>query len=146
MNNKVYKNKIYITGREYPEFDHYLPMTYAFFISNGGKGNQVYENEIYVESKGPKVRTLAFFVSGSKEGGDIFKNTITANLTPVCMGGDYGPTDSVRFCENTIIRAKGAPEFKPFRVEANAKGVEFSGNKFVDCQFGVDGSGQYANK
>lgn len=89
---------------------------------------------------------LAFWVSGSNDGGEIFKNKITSNVTPVILGGDYGPTAKVKLYDNTFVRAAGAPAFKTVRVEGNAKGVELSGNKCENGEFNIEGTGQYTNK
>ncbi|OGF51072.1 MAG: hypothetical protein A2231_13125 [Candidatus Firestonebacteria bacterium RIFOXYA2_FULL_40_8] len=149
-NNKVYNNKIYITGKEYPEYDRYLPMTYAFFISVGGGVNQIYDNEIFVNSEGKKVRTLAFFIGGSDQGGDIYNNKITTNVTPVWIGTDYGPAKNVNFHNNTIIKAEGASDFKPFRLgdgeNRTAEKIIFKDNIFKGCEFGITGQGEYTNK
>jgi hypothetical protein len=146
-NNKVYKNKIWITGKAYPEFENYSPATYAFFISVGGGTNQIYDNEIHVEAQ-EKVRTLAFFIGGSSRGGEIYNNTIASNVTPVWIGNDYGSASNVVFRGNTVTRNDGAPEFKPFKLGDGgntATKIQFKENKFVRCAFGVEGQGEFTN-
>lgn len=149
FNNKIYKNKIFITGKAYPEFAGYEPATYAFFISVGGGKNQIYENEIQVTSDGKGVRALAFYIGGSGQGGEIFNNKIVSNVTPNWFGTDYGSASNVDFHNNTIVRARDAANFKPFRLGDGgntATKIQFKENKFENCEFGVEGKGEYSSE
>jgi hypothetical protein len=114
--NKVYNNKIFITGKSYPQYDRYEPRTYAFFISVGGGTNYVYNNEIVVEKKdNGNVRAYAFFVGGSSNGGEIYNNKVTSNCPVAWIGNDYGNAANTAFYGNTFIKAPGTPaDVKPF--------------------------------
>ena len=51
--NKVYNNKIYITGMDYPEYTDYTPMAWAVFYSASGGDNYIFGNDILVEDMSP---------------------------------------------------------------------------------------------
>ena len=132
-NNRVYKNKIYITGRAYPEYKGYTPHTYAFFISVGGGTNYIYDNEIFIENKDPdsRARAYAFFIGGSDNGGEIYNNKVTSNCTAAWIGNSYGRAGNTKLYKNTFIKAKGAPaKFKPVLLGSSAKEIEFYSNEF----------------
>lgn len=108
--NRVHDNRIFISGKSYPQFDRYTPSTYAFFISVGGGTNYVYNNEIVVEKKDSgNARAYAFYVGGSSNGGEIYNNKVTSNCTAAWLGNDYGNASNTLFYGNTFIRAADTP-------------------------------------
>ncbi len=104
--NKVYRNKIFVVGKSYPQYERYLPRTYAFFISVGGGTNLVYDNEIVLEKKDAgNCGIYAFFVGGSSNGGQIFNNRVSSNCPVAWLGNDYGNAADTVFYGNTFVRA-----------------------------------------
>ncbi|MCZ7646961.1 MAG: right-handed parallel beta-helix repeat-containing protein [Planctomycetota bacterium] len=150
--NSVYRNKIFIAGRDYPEFrassptmKGYEPRAYGFFISVGGGVNRIYENEIVVEHQAPDsamAGAYAFFIGGSDNGGEIFRNRITTNVPAFWIASSYGPAANAKIHENTVTKPAGvARAFKPVRMGCSsftATNIEFKGNTFVNLAFGVD--------
>jgi hypothetical protein len=109
--NKVYNNKILITGKSYPQYDRYEPRAYAFFISVGGGTNYVYDNEITVEKQGDgNARAYAFFIGGSSNGGEIRNNKVTSNCPAAWVGNDYGNAANTVFEGNTFTKAAGTAD------------------------------------
>jgi len=114
--NKVYRNKIYVSGRSYPQYDRYAPRAYAFFISVGGGTNYIHDNEIYVDKKDDgNVGAFAFFIGGSSNGGEIHDNKVVSNCPAAWLGNDYGNAANTLFYANTFIKAPGTQAgVKPF--------------------------------
>jgi hypothetical protein len=112
--NKVYNNKIFITGKSYPQFEGYRPATYAFFISVGGGTNEIYDNEIVVNKVDDgNALALAFFIGGSRHGGLIRNNKVTSNVPAVWIGNSYGHASDATFINNTFIKAPGTEADTP---------------------------------
>jgi len=108
--NKVYRNRIFITGKSYPEYDRYEPRAYAFFISVGGGANDIYDNEITIEKKDTgNCRTYAFYVGGSSNGGNMYDNKVVSNCPAAWIGNDYGSAANTVFYGNTFTRAADTP-------------------------------------
>ena len=124
--NRVYNNRIFITGRSYPQYDRYEPRAYAFFISVGGGTNFVYDNEIVVRKRDRgNVRAYAFFVGGSSNGGEIYDNRVTSNGPVAWIGNDYGKGENTLFYGNTFIRGPGAPaDVRPFILGDGGNSVQ----------------------
>lgn len=148
-NNKLYKNKLIITGKDYPEarksnhMKKYEPAAYGFYISVGGGTNFVYENEIKVNhlNPGTRSRAYAFYIGGSDNGGEVRGNKITTNTPAFWIANSYGRAGNVLVEKNTIIKASDAPSnFKPIRIgfwTFLATNITFRGNTFENCSFGV---------
>ena len=58
--NKVYNNKIFISGKDYPEYSDYVPMAWAVFYSASAGDNFIFGNQIVVDdlTPGAKERNL----------------------------------------------------------------------------------------
>lgn len=144
--NKVYNNKFYITGRDFPEYPDYIPMTWAFFYSASAGVNKVFGNEIYVRDLDPasKAETAAFYIiGGHPEGaGHFYNNRITTNVPAAWIGNRYGSARNTKICNNTIIMSPVAGnDFKPYRIGwpgADAQDIAFCSNELVNTTFGVD--------
>ena len=82
--NKVYNNKIHITGREYPGVKTFVPMSWAIYYSASGGDNDVFGNEIMIDKVDPssKVLASAFYICGGPAGygGNFYNNRITTNV------------------------------------------------------------------
>ncbi len=133
--NKIYRNKVLITGRSYPEYDKYQPRTYAFFISVGGGTNEVYDNEITIDKKDDgNCGAFAFFVGGSSNGGLIHGNKVVSNCPAIWLGTDYGNAANTVFYENTFAKAPGTPaKVRPVILGAGgntAHDIGFFSNRF----------------
>ncbi|HUU43617.1 MAG TPA: right-handed parallel beta-helix repeat-containing protein, partial [Planctomycetota bacterium] len=108
--NRVYNNTIHITGKSYPEYDHYEPRAYAFFISVGGGTNTIHGNRIFIDKTDRgNCRALAFFVGGSSNGGEIHNNTVVSNCPVGWLGNDYGNAANTVFHGNRFERAPNTP-------------------------------------
>lgn len=149
--NSVYKNKIQIIGRDYPQarasawMKNYQPRAYGFFISVGGGTNKVYENEITLIHEAPEsthAEAYAFFIGGSDNGGEIYKNRVSTNVPAFWIASSYGPASNTKIYENTVIRpADCTRTFKPVRMGCGsflATQIEFSANRWENLTFGVD--------
>ena len=114
--NKVYRNKITVVGKNYDQYEQYVPRAFAFFISVGGGVNEIYDNEITVEkAEGGNGKAFAFFIGGSSNSGLIYRNKVTSNCPAAWIGTDYGIAAKATFWGNTFIRAGKTPEgVKPF--------------------------------
>ncbi|MFB3890580.1 MAG: hypothetical protein ACE15C_01010 [Phycisphaerae bacterium] len=133
--NKVYHNKIFISGKSYPEFERYEPRAYAFFISVGGGTNYIYDNEITIDKKdNGNARAYAFFVGGSSNGGQIANNKVTSNCPAAWIGNDYGNAANTVFYGNTFTKAPGTPAgVRPFIMGDggnSANDIQFFSNSF----------------
>ncbi|MGV8094569.1 MAG: hypothetical protein AB2L24_22170 [Mangrovibacterium sp.] len=86
--NKVYNNRIDIIGKDYPEYNDYIPMAWAVFYSASGGDNFIFGNDIHIEDLTPKLKneTAAFYIGGGTIGGKFFDNRITTNVS-CSMGG-----------------------------------------------------------
>lgn len=149
FNNKVYNNKIFITGRAYPQYDRYIPLSYAFHYSCGGGKNYIYNNEIIVDHKDPKSNAViaAFSMGGGdKGGGEWYNNKITSNVPPVWVGGLYGSARYEKIYNNTFVKAKNAAaDMKPIKMgwwKYTATDIEFYSNKYEGFEFGVAEGGR----
>ncbi len=143
--NKVYNNKMHITGKDYPEYPEYIPMAWAVFYSASGGDNYIFGNDIYVNDLtiGEKNETSAFYIGGGTIGGQFFDNHITSNVPVAWVASRYGSANRTKIFNNTIVRSPNAEnDFEPFRMGwsdyAVASDIEFRSNIFVDTEFGID--------
>lgn len=146
--NRIYNNKIWITVKNQPYPDDFIPMSWAVYYSASGGENYVFGNEIVVNHLDPssKARAAAFYVCGGLEGygGSFFNNRITTNVPAAWLATPYGGTVNTRVYDNVIIKAPNAlTTFKPFRMgwsehDTNiAKNVQFSSNEIKGAKFGL---------
>ena len=145
--NRIHHNKFHITGKFYTNYEGNVPIVTALFCSVGGGINYIYENDIVVDHQALETpaQACAFYIGGSRIGGEYYNNKITTNVPGFWIANPYGHAANVKVRNNTIIKAPDAPEdFKPFRFGfegyrrgAVAKDIAFEGNKFVDCEFGI---------
>jgi hypothetical protein len=153
--NRIHHNKFHVTGRHYANYPGCMPIATAMFVSVGAGANYVHDNEIVVDHKDPNSPAVAcaFYIGASDNGGEYRRNKLTTNVPAFWIATPYGSASNVKVVENTIIKAPGAPaDFKPFRFgwwKHTATNVEFVGNKYEGCEFGVqatDAAHAYTNK
>ncbi len=152
-NNRIHDNKFFITGKEYPQFDKYLPMAYGLFVSVGGGTTYASNNEFVVDQQGGKQSiACAVYIGGSSNGGEYVGNRITTNCPAFWVASRYGKAANVLIKGNTITRAADAKEdFAPFEfgwwqnaakdvrlVSNTLKGLDF--DVFLNTYSGVDKS------
>ncbi len=149
--NKIYNNKIYITGKDYDEYIDYTPMAWAVFYSASGGDNFIFGNDIFVNDLTPELKneTSAFYIGGGSVGGQFFNNRITTNVTAAWVASRYGGAQETKLFNNKIINAaETGKNIYPFRMgwdhykECIAKDVEFRSNEFEGFEFGIDESEQ----
>jgi hypothetical protein len=149
--NRVYNNRMVITGRAYPRYPDYLPMAWAVFYSASGGPNYFFGNEITVIQRDPgaKAEASAFYVGGGTVGGEFYRNRITSNVPAVWAASPYGGAQQVLFRDNTFIRAAGAPDgWKPVRMgwmprnDCVATEIEFRSNHVEGAPFEVEATTQ----
>jgi len=149
--NRIYNNKMYIIGKDYPQYPDYIPMAWAFFYSASGGDNYIFGNDIYLEHRDPgsKAEAAAFYIGGGTIGGVFSDNRITTNIHAAWIGTPYGGAKDVTISGNTIVRSADAPaDFKPFRIgwsgreSCVAQGIEFRSNVFEGTGFGADATDQ----
>jgi len=141
--NKIHHNKMHLTGRFYTNYEGNIPVVTGLFCSVGGGANYVYENDIVVDHQAPDTpaQACAFYIGGSSTGGEYRGNRVTTNVPAFWIANPYGHASNVKVIDNTIVKADGAPEdFQPFRFgwgDKVATDVQFAGNRFVGCEFGI---------
>ncbi len=149
--NKVYNNKIFVTGKDYPEYTDYVPMAWAVFYSASGGDNYFFGNEIEVTdlSIGSKNETSAFYIGGGTIGGEFFNNQITTNVPAAWIASRYGGAKDTRLYDNRIIKSTNSDDnFKPFRMgwaerkDCVAKNIQFNSNEIIGSEFGIDATDQ----
>ena len=150
FNNRVHHNRIFLTGKAFPQYERYTPAVYGFHYSCGGGTNYIYGNEIEVNCLDPKsnVAIAGLFISGAvKSGAEWYNNKITSNVPAIWLGGRYGPSRFHKLYNNTLIKAANAPaDFKPLKIgwwKYTATDAEFYSNKCVNCAFeiAIEGTG-----
>jgi hypothetical protein len=146
--NRIYRNRFHIVGRDFPQYPDYIPMAWAFFHSASGGDTHVYENEITVEHQDPESKAIAaaLYIGGAANGGFWHDNRIASNVPAIWLATPYGSAENAKISRNTItILAKpGAAASKPVRIgyaerpEAVARNIEFRSNVIEGTEFGVD--------
>jgi hypothetical protein len=149
--NKIYNNKIYITGKDYPEYLDYTPMAYTMFYSASAGENYIFGNYIQVEdlTVGLKNEATGFYIGGGTIGGQFFDNRIITNVPAVWVACPYGGATNTKLYDNKIIKSKKAKiDFQPIRMgwaerkDCVSKDVEFRSNTFEGFDFGVEATDQ----
>jgi len=152
--NKVYNNKMYITGFDYPEYPGYTPMAWAVFYSASGGDNYIFGNDIYVEDLTPELKNIAtaFYIgggtrNGGSNGGVFNDNRITTNVPAMWVASWYGSARGTKIHHNKIIKSdKAKGDFQPFRMGWEwamrsenyiAKDIVFNSNELTGFDFGV---------
>ncbi len=144
--NRIYNNRMFITGRDYPEYPDYIPMAWAFFYSCSGGDNYIFGNEIVVNHRDPgsKAEASAFYIGGGSIGGKFEGNRVTSNVPAAWIGTPYGGAKGALLAGNEFVRAGNAgSDYKPFRLgftpleKAYATDIEFRSNKFTGSGFGA---------
>tara|TARA_R110002049_G_scaffold309306_1_gene520977 strand:- start:16613 stop:18808 length:2196 start_codon:yes stop_codon:yes gene_type:complete len=152
--NKIYNNRIYIEGKDYPQYPDYIPMAYAVFLSASAGENYFFGNEIEVNENSidAKNETAAFYVGGGTLGGQFFNNIITTNVPAIWVASPYGGAKNTRFINNKIIKSNSASEkFRPIRMgwekraDCVAEDIYFGSNEVVGAEFGLDETMQAHN-
>ena len=149
--NRIYRNKMQITGRDFPRVPDYKPMAWAFFYSTSGGENYVYDNDITVEQRdlGTKAEASAIYIGGGSIGGQFYDNRITTNVPAAWIGNPYGGAAGAVLRNNTIGKSANAPsDFKPIRMgfsereDCLARDIEFHSNIIQGTDFAVEATGQ----
>ncbi len=145
--NKVYRNKIYVTGKDYPEYKDYIPMAWAVFYSSSAGENMIFGNDIWINDLTPglKNETSAFYIGGGTIGGLFYNNNITTNVPAAWIGSRYGGAKSTQLYSNRIIKMNNSVEqLNPFRMgwaprkDCIARDIEFRSNELEGFDFGLD--------
>ncbi|MBN1108493.1 MAG: hypothetical protein JXA55_06965 [Bacteroidales bacterium] len=142
--NRVYNNRILVRGRDYPEFEDYIPMAWAVFYSTSGGENYFFGNEITVEDLTPglKNETSAFYIGGRCNGGTFSNNRITTNVPAFWVATRYGPASNIAISGNHIIKSASAgDDFRPVRMgwyNAVAENIQFRSNHTEASRFEID--------
>ncbi|HUV39363.1 MAG TPA: right-handed parallel beta-helix repeat-containing protein, partial [Planctomycetota bacterium] len=149
--NRIIGNTFRIVGKDYPQYDRYIPMAYGLFISVGGGRTIVRDNTFTVDDQGTGKNGIAraVYIGGSDEGGEYTGNTITTNVPAFWIASRYGEAKNVLIRDNTIIRARGAKAFAPFEMgwwKYEAKDVELRSNTLTGLDFGVRFSNTQDNR
>ncbi|MBK7713708.1 MAG: hypothetical protein IPJ37_24405 [Bacteroidales bacterium] len=149
--NKVYNNRISVTGIDFPEFTDYIPMAWAMFYSSSAGDNFIFNNDIGVNDKtlGLKNEASAFYIGGGAVGGQFYDNRITSNVPAVWVASRYGGARDTRIFRNQITRSPSAGiDFKPIRMGWKgwngcvAENIRFESNIVTGDTFGIDATDQ----
>ncbi|MCK4854423.1 MAG: hypothetical protein KAT31_09175 [Bacteroidales bacterium] len=149
--NKIYNNRFYITGKDYPEYTDYVPMAWAVFYSASAGENFIFGNQIVVNDQnlGSKNETAAFYIGGGAIGGHFFDNHIITNAPAAWVASRYGAATEAKICNNTIVKSSTANDnFKPFRMgwdgyhKCVARDIQFRSNVIEGAGFEIDATGQ----
>lgn len=151
VGSKIHDNKIFITARNYPEPEKFIPQAWGIYYSARGGENYVYNNDIVVNKIDPssKVRTAALYICGGLKyfGGQFYNNRITTNVPAAWIATIYGGASNSKLYNNTIIPLNGAT-FKTFQIgsldnaENIAQNVEFRSNVVEGGKFEIDATDQ----
>jgi hypothetical protein len=147
--NRIYNNKIYITVKNQPKPESFVPMSFGVYSSASGGENYVFGNDFVVNHLDPasKAKAAALYICGGTEGfgGSFFNNRITTNVPAAWVATPYGGTVNTKIYHNTITRGPNAlPGFKPFRMGWSArdttlaKDVQFNSNDIRGSNFDID--------
>jgi hypothetical protein len=144
-NNRIYKNRIAVTGRKFPgAHPNYKPMCYGIFMSVGGEQNYIFDNEFTVNQldapNSEKHGAYAIYIGGSHQGGTYFGNTITSNVPPVWIGTMYGPGENATFYNNLFRKSENATPYAPIilgHYKFPTKNISFFSNRFEGLPFDV---------
>jgi hypothetical protein len=147
VGNRIHNNKIFITAKNFPDPEEFIPMSWGIYYSASGGENYVYDNEFVVNKTdtSSKVITAALYICGGPKyfGGQIYNNRITTNVPAAWVASMYGGASNSRIFNNTVIPIEGA-KFKTFRIgymgcdDCIAKNIEFRSNEIVGGQFDLD--------
>jgi hypothetical protein len=135
--NRIYNNKFYIVGKDFPTHPNYKPVATAVFYSASAGHNYVYDNEVFVDAKNPnsKAETNAFYIGGGTIGGFFERNTVTTNVPAFWLASMYGNAKGTKVIGNTIIAADNADSnYAPIRLGHGnylATDIEFISNTIV---------------
>ncbi len=149
--NKIYKNRFYITGKDYPEYPDYIPMAWAFFHSVSGGDTYIYDNDIFVNHTAPnsKAEAAAIYIGGSGNGGLWENNRISTNVPAAWIASRYGGAANAVFINNSITLSPDAEKTaKAFRMgwkerqDCVADNIIFDSNEFLNSRFGIDKTDQ----
>ncbi len=151
VGDRIHDNKIYITAKNYPKPEKYIPMAWGIFYSARGGENYVYDNEFIVNKvdTASKVRAAALYICGGPKyfGGQFYGNTITTNVPAAWIATMYGGASNSKLTGNTIIPL-GEATGKTFLLgydgceECVAQNVEFRSNEVKGSEFKIDATGQ----
>jgi hypothetical protein len=151
IGNSIHDNQIYITARDYPAPESYIPMAWGIFYSASGGENEVYRNLITVNKtdRSPKVKTAALYICGGPKyfGGRFYENRIVTNVPAAWVATMYGGASNSRLYNNTIIPLNKA-EFKTFTIgfegcsDCVARNVEFRSNEVKGAGFSLEATDQ----
>lgn len=142
--NRVYNNRIYVTGKDYPEYQDYTPMAWAVFYSASSGENYIFGNDVFVTDKTPALKneTAAFYIGGGSDGGIFEDNRITTNVPAFWVASRYGSAQNVSISGNRILKSgSGTEAFSPVRMGWNrniAKNIVFTSNIVEGADFGID--------
>jgi len=149
--NRIYNNRFYITGKDYPDYPDYIPMAWAVFYSASAGDNYIFGNQVIVndQSVGSKNETSAFYIGGGTVGGHFFDNHITTNVPAFWVASRYGAANQTRIYDNTIVKsATAGDDFKPIRMgwegyhKCVATDIRFRSNTIEGAEFEIDQTGQ----
>ncbi|MBE9512379.1 MAG: hypothetical protein IMY71_16015, partial [Bacteroidetes bacterium] len=151
IENRIYNNKFFITGKKYEKYPDYIPVANAFFYSTSAGDNYVFGNEIIIDQKDPDTDAEAFaFYIGNSRVGLLYNNHITSNVTPIWVACGYGSATNTKIYNNRITKAPNTiGNFKPVmmgwpeRPDCLAKNIEFRSNDIEGMEFDVDMTDQH---
>ena len=142
--NRFYNNRIYVAGKDYPDYPDYIPMAWAVFYSASGGENYIFGNEVFVVDHTPSLKneTAAFYIGGGSDGGIFSDNGITTNVPAFWVASRYGSARNVTISRNKIIRSGLVAEtFNPVRMgwyQNIANNIRFRSNIVEGSGFGID--------
>lgn len=142
--NRIYDNKFYITGKDFPTHPNYTPVATAVFYSASAGHNYVYDNEVFVDAKisSAKGETNAFYIGGGTVGAFFENNTVTSNVPAFWIANMYGGAKDVVVANNTLIKAENADDsYRAIRMGWSsqlAENISFVSNTIVGGEGELD--------
>ncbi len=142
--NRFYNNRIFVTGKDYPDYPDYIPMAWAVFYSASGGENYIFGNDVYVTDKTPSLKneTAAFYIGGGSDGGSFKNNRITTNVPAFWIASRYGSAQNATISGNKILKSgSGTENFSPFRMgwyRNIARNIELRSNIIEGTDFVID--------
>ena len=150
--NKVYNNRIFVTGKDYPAYPDYIPMAWAVFYSASGGDNYIFGNIIEVDDQSPgsKNDAAAFYIGGAVVGGHFYNNHIKTNVPAVWIASRYGGAKDTKIFSNHIVKVPSeAGDYKAVRMgwserkDCVAENIWFESNTVEGDLFDIDATTQH---
>lgn len=148
LGSRIYRNRIDLLAKDFPEPKEYIPMLYGIYYSASGGENEVFDNEIHVrkENPGSKTETAALYVCGGPRyfGGLFYRNRFFSNVPAVWIASRYGGAAHSQLINNLFVMRNTTGAVSPVRMgwegctTCYANDVSFRSNQTEGALFNIE--------